>query len=259
MIEVAHDANRVDRRDAVPLYHQIFLALRDEILSGRRAFGSAVPTELELSAETGVSRITARRALAELARQRLVERRRRVGTRVVYRAPGPTVDASIDQAVESLLAFGRDTAVRVLEIAEEPASPAVAESLGIAVGAPVVRAVRLRDFGGEPLGRVVSYVPAELSREITPARLRSTPMLGLLREAGVEIGAAGQTISALAADSVLAAVLGLEARSPMLRIERTVADSAGRKVLLTVADYRADRYRIRLDLDEVARFKPDLG
>ncbi|MGH8137117.1 MAG: hypothetical protein ACREVV_02815 [Steroidobacteraceae bacterium] len=52
----------LDRSAAIPLYHQIFLQVRDEILSGQRPFGSPVATEMELSHIYSVSRITARRA-----------------------------------------------------------------------------------------------------------------------------------------------------------------------------------------------------
>src|SRR3546814_20793235 len=61
-----------------------------------------LPTEQELSAQFGVSRITARRALDELAAQDFVERKRRVGTTVAFRSPAKPFQGDIDQAVESL-------------------------------------------------------------------------------------------------------------------------------------------------------------
>lgn len=238
----------VDRRDAVPLYHQIYLALRDEIISGRRAYGTPVPTEHELSETHGVSRITARRALDELAQHRLVERRRRLGTRVIFKSPTKPIEANIDQAVESLLAFGRNTRVRVVEISAEPADQAVGEALHLAAGEAIVRAVRIRELDGEPLGQVVSFVPARLGHLITPRNLTSMPMLAVLRSEGHAIASAQQTISALVAGPGLAATLGIEPRAPVLRVERVVIDTAGTPLLLTIAHYRADRYRISLDL-----------
>ena len=91
----------VDRGHAVPLYHQIFLQLREEITSGERAFGSRMPTEQELSAQFGVSRITALRALDELAENHLVERKRRVGTTVVFQSPVKPIQGNIEQALDS--------------------------------------------------------------------------------------------------------------------------------------------------------------
>src|SRR3546814_584679 len=112
----------VIRGDAVPLYHQIFLTLRDDIIAGRRAHGSLMPTEHELIATMVVSRITARRALDELAEHGFVERRRRTGTRVIYRAPTAPIEANLEQTLESLLAFGRNTQVRVTTFETIPAS-----------------------------------------------------------------------------------------------------------------------------------------
>src|ERR1700743_2168118 len=119
----------IDRSAAIPLYHQIFLQLRDEILSGQRGFGSPIATEKDLSQTYSVSRITARRALAELAQNHFVARKRRVGTTVIYRAPAKPMEANIEQAVDSLLELGRTTKVRVLMLREELASPSVAEAM----------------------------------------------------------------------------------------------------------------------------------
>ena len=236
------------RGDAVPLYHQIFLALRDEIVSGVRAYGSAVPTEHQLSDRFGVSRITARRALDELSEMGLVERRRRIGTRVIHRARPAAIDADIDQTVESLLAFGRDTAVRVLVLGAAPADAAVAEALGLAPDTPVLRAVRVRYRDDAPLGRIVSYTPLRFADVLTEAALTATPLLELLRRSGARIGSGSQTISALSADPALVEALALEPRAAVLRVERRMQDDDGTPLLLTIADYRADRYRISVDL-----------
>jgi GntR family transcriptional regulator len=236
------------RDDAVPLYHQIFLALRDEIVGGRRPYGSIVPTEHILAERFAVSRITARRALDELAQQGLVERKRRIGTRVIFHAAPAHIDANIDQAVESLLAFGRDTTVRVLDLGEVAADGVIAEALGVAPGTPVLRAIRIRVRNGEPIGQVVSYTAASLGSVLTRHALTSKPLLALLLCSGARIGAGQQTVSAVAADPVLAEALQLEARAPLLRVERHVHDEAGKPLLLTIAHYRGDRYRLAIDL-----------
>ncbi len=235
-------------RDAIPLYHQIYLALRDEILSGERGYGAAVPTEQELGAIHGVSRITARRALAELAQHGLVERKRRVGTRVAFRAQAAPIEGHIDQAVESLIAFGRGTQVRVLEFGEIAASAVVAERLALAPGDAVVRALRLRLADDAPLGAIESFVPLAIGAAIGRDALTATPLLELIRAAGHAIGAGAQVIAAVAADPALAGLLETEARAPIIRIDRVVRGADGRPLLFTSARYRGDRYRLSLDL-----------
>ncbi|MDF7775546.1 GntR family transcriptional regulator [Sphingomonas sp. AOB5] len=237
------------RGDAVPLYHQIFLALRDEILTGARAEGTILPTEHELAALYDVSRITARRALDELAEHALVERRRRIGTRVTYRGATAPIEANLEQAVEALLAFGRDTQVRVISVEQVPADAEVASVLGIGEGDEVVRAVRLRMLDGEPVGEVVSHIPAVVAQgRIDRAVLEAKPILAVMRDLGCRIAGGRQTISALSADPVLATSLTIEPRAAVLRIERVVTGEGGMPILRTVASYRADRYRLSFDL-----------
>jgi GntR family transcriptional regulator len=245
----------VDRHLAVPLYHQIYLILRDEIISGQRGHGSMVPTEQELSRIYDVSRITARRALDELAKHKLVARRRRVGTQVIFESPSAPIEGSIDQALETLLMLGRNTKVKLLEIAEEVAQPAILEALGLEPGERVIRAVRVRWLNKQPLGYVVSYVPARLGIKLTPAGLKSRPILALLADAGLKIAGAHQTISAIAADATLSRELDVEMRAPTLRISRTVLNTAGEAIMLTLAHYRSDRYQIRIDLNSEVRHR----
>lgn len=250
-------ATNIQRHDAIPLYHQIFLGLRDEILSGRRGFGSVLPTEHELAATFGVSRITARRALNELALHKLVERRQRVGTHVVFRAPTLPIEADINQTVESLIAFGRNTRVQVVDLAEEPASPQVAAILKLGEGAPIIRALRVRYLDGEALGAIESHVPAAFAGNLTREQLTATPLLELLRAGGQVIGGGWQTISAIPADPALATLLGTEPRAAIIRVERLVEAADGTPLALTTAQYRGDRYRLSLDLHGTTR--PEAG
>lgn len=238
----------IDRGAAIPLYHQIYLQLRDEILSGQRPFGSALPTEHELSEIYAVSRITARRVLTELAQQHFVERKRRLGTRVVYQSPAKPMEANIDQAVDSLLAFGRRTTVTVIEVETSTPSATVASALKISPNDKVIRAVRVRSMDGEPLGYIVSYVPADLGDVVTARTLARAPILKILEEAGYKAEQAEQTISAIEADGVISQALDIESRAALLRISRIVYDRQHKPFLLTFAHYRADKFTIKLDL-----------
>lgn len=80
-----------------PLYRLIFESLREEIVSGNLGAGARVPTELELMAAYSTSRITASRAMKELADLGYVTRVKAKGSFVAPRAqwrdgsnsPGP--------------------------------------------------------------------------------------------------------------------------------------------------------------------------
>ena len=64
----------IDRKNKVPLYEQLKLILRDQILLGELAPGMLLPTELQLCQEYDISRITVRNALSELEQSGLIER-----------------------------------------------------------------------------------------------------------------------------------------------------------------------------------------
>jgi GntR family transcriptional regulator len=232
----------------MPLYHQIYLQLRDEIVSGERGFGTSMPTEQDLARLFSVSRITARRVLDDLAQQDFVARKRRVGTTVTFRSPVKSIEANIDDALDSLLKLGHGTQVRVLDVAIERAPIAVTEALALAPETEVLCAVRTRSLDGIPLGYVLSYMPAHFAGIVTRAALETSPMLELLALAGHRAAAAEQTIGAMLADTVIAKALHIEPRSALLRIRRSVQDKSGTPILLTVAHYRSDRFHIRLDL-----------
>jgi GntR family transcriptional regulator len=249
------DTGAVDRMQAVPLYYQIFLQLREEITSGERTFGSRMPTEQELSTNFGVSRITARRALDELALTKLVARRRRTGTTVIFKTPVKPFQGNLDSAIESLLNFGRSTQVKLHELENIPARPPISDALQVPADTPVMRVVRVRWLEGKPLGYFVSFIPCSLKVKLTRAGLKTTPMLELIEQAGVHIGSATQTISATLADSVLSSALEVDIGSPILRVSRTVFDIEHRPVQHILAQFRHDRYQIKLDLNS-ARMEP---
>lgn len=67
-------------RGALPIYRQIATELWSRIQSGALRPGDRMPTELDLSAEFAVNRLTVRQAIAELQQLGAVEVRRGTGT-----------------------------------------------------------------------------------------------------------------------------------------------------------------------------------
>ncbi|MGO4842794.1 GntR family transcriptional regulator, partial [Rhizobiaceae sp. 2RAB30] len=62
------------------LHQRILNDIRDRILSGEWPPGFRIPFEHELTAEYGCSRMTVNKALSQLAKAGLIERRRRSGS-----------------------------------------------------------------------------------------------------------------------------------------------------------------------------------
>ncbi|MBM3536966.1 MAG: GntR family transcriptional regulator [Alphaproteobacteria bacterium] len=242
---------RLDSRLPTPLYHQIYVLLREQILGGIYVDNDLVPTEQELTQRFGVSRITAKRALDELASEGLVVRRRGKGTTVASRVAVPAVSANISGLIENLLMMGLKTKVEIVDFAYVPAAEEVARALDMAVGAEVQRAVRVRALDGVPLSYTISHVPAALGRTYGRKDLTAKPLLELLERAGVLIGSADQSIGAVLADTIVAPRLGVRIGAPLLSVTRTVFDQHGRPVEYITILYRPDRYRYRMKLARV--------
>ena len=227
---------------------QVYLVLRDRILSGAVAFGTKLPTEHELAKVHDVSRVTVRRALGELARERLIERRRSAGTRVVYRPVLAPMTADISGMLASLADMGRRTTVELLAFDYVPAEGAVGGALGVAPDQLLQRSVRVRSVDGEPFSHLTAYVPENIALTFTRQELASRPLLDLFERAGVKAGRARQRISAGLATPDVAAALGVHMGTPLIELTRVVYDQSGRGIEHLHALYRPDRYAFEIDL-----------
>jgi len=227
---------------------QVYLVLRDRILSGAIGFGAKLPTENELAHHHSVSRVTVRRALGELARERLIERRRSAGTRVIYRPSPAPITADISGVLANIADMGRRTAVKLLSFDYVPAEGAVAQALDAAPDQLLQRSVRVRSVDGLPFSYLITHVPESVSVTFTQQELASRPLLELLDRAGVKVEHARQRISAGLATPDVAEALDVRSGSPLIELVRVVYDQSGRGVEHLHALYRPDRYAFEIDL-----------
>jgi GntR family transcriptional regulator len=236
-----------DPASPTPLYHQIFSLLRDKIYDGKFPGGSFIPSEQELSAEYKVSRITAKRALDELAADGLVVREQGRGTRVCINTHSTSVRGSVRGLVHSLHANGRGS-VQLIDFDYLPASQDVAVELGLNVSDEVQRAIRIWHGDQGPFSHLTTFVPGWLGRSWTRDDLMKRPLISLLESTGVTIGRAEERITAVLADGVVATRLAVEAGAPLLMIMRTVFDTQDRSVEHLAALYPPERYQYSVSL-----------
>ena len=135
---------QISAASPVPMYQQIQLILRSEIMSGTYRPGETLPSEAELSRMYDVSRITAKQAFAELAAAGLVTRFRGKGT-VVNEVPRlPPLRASVSKWLDTARVMGKQTQVRLIEVTDATANFDEAEALQLPPDTPVQRALRVR-------------------------------------------------------------------------------------------------------------------
>lgn len=238
----------VDAGSPVPLYHQIFEQLRDAISRGSFADQSFLPSELELSEQLGVSRITAKRSLDELAAAGLVIREQGRGTRVNPAHGRILVRGGIASLVQSLHANGRHS-VKLIDFGYVRVPTGVGAILGISEGALVQRAIRVWNGPNGPFSHLTTFVPERIGRSWTRMDLQKRPMISLLESSGMRVGKSQEQITATAADRPTASRLRVRPGTPLLMIVRTVFDSRGAAVEHIVALYPPDRYQYLITLE----------
>lgn len=240
----------LDAESALPLYRQLFDRLRKAILRGVFAPGALLPSETELGADYGVSRITVRRAVEELRQLGLVQPEKGRGVRVRKPAIMQTapVLGAIEGLIENNLAMGLETEVELREFDYLPASPDVAQALGLPEGATVQHAVRVRSHDGVPFSHLTTFVPEHIGRGFDKAEMAKHPLLLLLERNGIEVAGARQTITAQTAPRHIARLLNVETGSALLRIERIVTAQDDAAVEYIIGLYRPDIYAYRMRL-----------
>lgn len=239
----------IDESANTPLYQQIYDLLRARIMDGTLALNDRLPAEQDVTQALGVSRITVKRAMNELAVAGLVRRQRGIGTVVIYDVAAPTVKGSFETMIDGLTRMGLETEVQLLDCTVGTASPAISEALNLTGGKSVQRIVRLRRLDGEPFSYLVTYIPYDIADGYDDAQLASESLIKLLEQAGYAPVEAEQTISATQAEPAVAANLGVAPGSPLLRIHRIMKDASGRPVQDITAHYRPDRFEYHMRLN----------
>lgn len=236
----------------IPLYYQVANVLRHRILDGVYHPGERIGTEMEMCEQFGVSRITVRQALEELGREKLLRRRRGLGTFVSDRLPR-LASISFTGFLEDLFAQVLLTESKDVRIERVGAEEEVARALQLSENDPVVRIERVRWMAGAPLAHTVSYLPPSVGSSIAAEDLEQLPLMHLLeRRLGVHLEEAIQTIRAVLAPPDLGAMLGIREGGPLLLVQRT-AYAAGRPVEYVLTHYRADRYQYTVRLGRITR------
>jgi GntR family transcriptional regulator len=241
----------LSKASPTPLYFQLYDLLKQLILNGTLPRGERMPTEEQLAEAFGVSRITAKRAMDELAAEALVERRRGKGTHVTYQYSPKPVRAPLVGMLQEIESMARNTRAIVLtcEMLHPPQS--IRDELGLPAGEMALHLVRVRERDGVKFGYYTSWTRG-LEKPRRKAVFEKTPRLTYFREHGLEINHVTQTISATAADTELARALDVPVGSPLLSLTRRSYRREGqREQLLDHMHvlYNPDHFQYKMDLD----------
>ncbi|WP_114764350.1 histidine utilization repressor [Vibrio rhodolitus] len=123
---------------AAPLYQQIKQYIVDQIESGKWSVGQRISTELELTEQFSVSRMTVNKAIRDLVTQGKLERKPRLGTFVCQtqdKAESPLLD--IRNIALEVAERGKRYSNKVLVQSQISADEKIATQLGVMRGSKV--------------------------------------------------------------------------------------------------------------------------
>lgn len=235
----------LDRQSPVPLYYQLSQELERAIREGDVKPGEHIETEVELAKRLGLSRPTVRQAIQDLVNKGLLVRRRGVGTQVVHSQMRRSVE--LTSLYDDLSEAQHAPATTVLSLQVKPADARLAASLRVDEGERVLHIRRLRFMDGEPLAIMRNWIPAALLTT-SKEELEETGLYEVMRRQGLNVRVANQRIGAAVASAADARLLEVKAGSPLLIMERTAFDDAGRVVETSAHKYRADSYSFETTL-----------
>lgn len=229
------------------LYQRILSDIRGRIVSGEWAPGHRIPFEHELTVEYGCSRMTVNKALSQLARTGLIERRRRSGS-FVRRPRSQAAILEIHDIRTEVEALGLPYRYELVLRQSRRSDVADAELLG-PTKPKMVLELKCRHFAGpRPFcveDRLISLdaVPEVVDESF--AEIAPGPWL----IGRVPWSSAEHRISAASADADTAAALDIEDGAPCLVIERRTW-SSDLPVTNARFTYAAESHSL------VARFQP---
>ena len=231
-------------------YRVVAEGLRSQIRESAPKNGGRLPTEVELSAQYGVSRGTIRRAYLELVGEGLVSRVRGHGSFAVRRDPYRRSFGSVDE----LLSLSEDTLMEVVRPLETVADPEAAVVLGLQYD-EVVRLSYRRLHNEEAFCYTDVVIPPRLLKCLEPIEFLHQPsarsdatVLGILDHVmSSRVSGSRETVRAVAASAEVAGHIGCEEGEPVLRIER-VHFAGDQPVERCVNWFNPDRYVYRLHL-----------
>lgn len=214
-------AHTVESPTFSPLYRQIKSLMLQALEGGEWHPGEAIPSEVELAGRFNVSQGTVRKAIDEMAAEKLLLRRQGKGTYVASHSD-PRAFFRFLRLVP-LSATVESTQSVPLECWRAKAGTEAARVLALKLGDPIVIVRRLLKFSDAPVVVDEIYLPGEVFAGLTLEMLNEHPgsLYSLFEEKfGMRMIRAEERLRAVAADRTSAELLSVAEGSPLLSVER---------------------------------------
>ena len=227
----------LDEKSAQPLYQQLQRALRNAIENGVIAPEDALPPERDLAEMLGVSRITVRKAIDDLAEEGLLVRKQGSGTFVSNRVEKNF--AKLTSFSEEMRARGREPRSVWINKAAGTVTPEESLTLRLSPGTPVFRFHRIRFADDVAMAIEYATVLADCLPSLDAV---ATSLYEALEQAGNRPVRALQRLRAVLFTAEQAKLLKAQERDAGLLVARVGYLKDGRAVEFSQSYYRGDIY-----------------
>lgn len=223
----------VGRFSTRPLYLQVKDSLVQRIVAGAWKAGTAIPNEIELSRELGISVGTVRKALDEMESERLISRRQGRGTFVI--------DQTSDECAIRFSNIRDPDGVRLLgEVVASSITPGTANDtetqlLQLRSSEPVFRLRRISAHDGHPLMVEESTVPQSRFPGLADEADITSSIVVLAHRYGVLLARAQEKVGVTAAQGEVADDLKVAAGTPLLKLDAVIYAIDGRPIQWRIA------------------------
>ncbi|MQS75887.1 GntR family transcriptional regulator [Companilactobacillus halodurans] len=230
----------------VPVYIQIHNEIRKEIESGKWAVGERIPSERQLSQDFDVSRMTLRQAIQTLVDEGILQRQVGSGTyvassKVQEKMSGTT---SFTEITESQ---GKHPSSKTVSYHVADPSISELEKLKLKDGDQVLRMERIRYADKQPICFEVATIPIDIVNSLNKKDITSSLYKALEDKAGLKLGNAAQTVSAILASEKIANYLNVKRGSAVLRVRQITTLDDDRPFEYVRSQYAGDRFEFYLE------------
>nr|WP_314705654.1 GntR family transcriptional regulator [uncultured Comamonas sp.] len=229
----------------LPLFAQVQQSLRQSILEKQLAPGQKLPSESKLQAQFGVSRITVRQALSALQAEGLVETFNGKGSFVTRPSNAPQL-GMLTGFYEHMRSKGHHAQGKTLSVRTVKASVRVAQSLKLAVGAPLTCISHVRLVDGEAIVCGKLFAPPAMAEALLAHDLETADTMSVLEaNLGYRLESTHIEASAVAAGVERGKILNVAPDTPLLYVSFVPHDIENQPLIYAQMYFRPDKFTYR--------------
>jgi GntR family transcriptional regulator len=245
----------IDRSSPIPLYVQLANWIEGRISTDQFPLGSKLPPEGELASSFQLNRNTVRHALSSLVQRGLVAKEKGVGT-FVRRSQALSPVHRLDRMTSFLDDFKLGEVLiedSILSKERLPASPDLAEKLGLESGEDLVKIERLRIADRAPLLFESQFYAHRQFGRLLDMEIRGSMYQILTSRFNVDLHHSVQTLRAVRPPAAIARRLEISRDVPCMYIESLAYNAQDNCLEVLQSYYRGDRYLFRVETGEYRR------